>query len=90
MCDDRLSVDEVDDGQIEVIFCERFSPFAEIRTDFYDEIEKCTTVDAWKTSDENEGGVVTARVYDNGNVVFNNSEYEYCLDVLRAIKNLQK
>lgn len=38
------------------------SKYAEIRNDFYDEEEKNVYIDAWLTEDENEEGVVIAKV----------------------------
>ena len=87
MCDDRLSVDELEDTQIENIIRELYSPFAEIRTDFYDEIEKFWSVDAWRTDNENEEGVVVAKVFAD-RVEFTEDTFAECMDVIRAIKNL--
>ena len=88
MCDDRLSVDELEDDSIETIIREMFSPFAEIRIDFYDDTEKFWSVDAWRTDDENEEGVVVAKVFED-HVEYTESEYKEYMDVRRAIKNLQ-
>lgn len=38
------------------------SKYAEIRNDFYDEEEKNVYIDAWFTEDDNESGVVIAKV----------------------------
>lgn len=34
------------------------SIFSEVRMDFYDDIAELTSIDAWKTADDNEEGVV--------------------------------
>ena len=44
--------------------------WSEIRNDFYDEIKECTCIDAWETASDNEGGIVIARVYDDGTVEY--------------------
>jgi hypothetical protein len=38
------------------------SKYGEIRNDFYDDIEKNVYIDAWFTEDDNEEGVVIAKV----------------------------
>lgn len=38
------------------------SKYGEIRNDFYDDIEKKVYIDAWFTEDDNEEGVVIAKV----------------------------
>lgn len=89
MCPDRLSVDELEDNFIENIIREEYSPFSEIRTDHYDETEGFWSVDAWRTMDDNEEGVVVAKVYED-RIEYTEPLYEECMDVLRAIKELQK
>lgn len=84
-CDDRLSVDEIEDSHIDEIFREMFMPFGEIRYDYYDDIQKCHTIDGWKTSDDNEEGIVIARAFAD-KIEFSDAEYGNCLDVLRAIE----
>ena len=84
-CDDRLSVDEIEDSHIDEIFREMFMPFGEIRYDYYDDVQKCHTIDGWKTSDDNEEGVVIAKVFAD-RVEFSDTDYANCLDVLRAIE----
>lgn len=39
------------------------SKYAEVRSDFFDEIEEVQTVDAWMTSNDNEEGRVIAKVH---------------------------
>ncbi len=84
-CDDRLSVDEIEDSHIDEIFREMFMPFGEIRYDYYDDVQQCHTIDGWKTSDDNEEGVVIAKVFAD-RVEFSDTDYANCLDVLRAIE----
>lgn len=43
------------------------SKWKEIRNDNFDEIERCITIDAWKTNNDNEEGKVIAKVYEDGN-----------------------
>jgi hypothetical protein len=38
------------------------SKYAELRNDFYDDIEQKVYIDAWFTEDDNEEGVVIAKV----------------------------
>lgn len=38
------------------------SKYTEVRNDYYDDIEKKVDIDAWFTDDDNEEGVVIARV----------------------------
>ena len=44
--------------------------YNEVRIDNFDENENVWTVDAWKTSDDNEEGTVVAKISENGVVVF--------------------
>ena len=39
------------------------SKYAEVRSDFFDEIEEVQTVDAWMTSNDNEEGRVIAKIH---------------------------
>lgn len=87
-CVDRLSVDEIEDNDINEAFCEKYMPFAEIRHDYYDDIQKCTTIDVWKTGNDGEEGVVAARVFED-RVEFTNPLYAEYLDVLRAVKEVK-
>lgn len=88
-CDDRLSVDEIENDNIDEIFCELFKPFAEIRYDYYDDIQKCHVIDGWKTADDSEEGSVLARVFAD-KVEFVKAEYAECYDVLCAIEAVKK
>ena len=54
------------------------------RYDYYDDVQKCHTIDGWKTSDDNEEGIVIAKVFAD-RVEFSDTDYANCLDVLRAI-----
>lgn len=87
-CVDRLSVDEIEDNDIDETFCEKYMSFAEIRHNYYDDIQKCTTIDAWKTGDDNEEGIVVARVFED-RVEFTNPLYSEYLNVLRAVKEVR-
>lgn len=42
------------------------SKWKEIRNDNFDENERCITIDAWKTSNQNEEGKIIAKVYEDG------------------------
>ena len=48
--------------------------YAEVRCDFYDNVNGYWCVDAWRTSDDNEEGKVVAHIYDNGSVVYLDEE----------------
>lgn len=39
------------------------SKYAEVRSNYYDDIEEVQTVDAWFTDDDNEEGVVIAKIH---------------------------
>ena len=39
------------------------SKYAEVRGNFYDDIEEVQLIDAWVTDDDNEEGVVIAKVH---------------------------
>lgn len=64
--------------------------FAEIRNDFYDEEENCWYIDGWFTDDESESGVVVARVFSDGRVIYRKSSYATDAYVLDAVKECQK
>lgn len=64
---------------------ERLFPFGEIRTNYTDEDAGFTCVDAWYTEDDNEEGIVVAKIFDDGRVEFTEECYSEKLDVLRAI-----
>lgn len=44
--------------------------YTEVRINFYDDIDECWSVDAWKTSNPNEEGQVVAKIYDDTSVVW--------------------
>lgn len=44
--------------------------WSEIRNDYFDEDERCTYIDAWTTPNDNEEGVVIAKVYEDGVVEY--------------------
>lgn len=56
--------------------------YAEVRSNYYDDIKGATCIDAWKTADDNEEGEVVAYVYDNG-------EVEWCNPQARSSKLVQ-
>jgi hypothetical protein len=58
--------------------------YSEVRNDHYDDNSGCICIDAWNTADDNEEGVVVARVYKDA-VVFEVEKAKEALDVLRAI-----
>lgn len=64
--------------------------FGEIRNDFYDEEEKCWYIDGWFTADDNESGIVVARVFSDGRVIYTKSSYATDAEVLCAVKECQK
>ncbi len=39
------------------------SKYAEVRGNFYDDIEEVQLIDAWTTDDDNEEGIVIAKVH---------------------------
>lgn len=47
------------------------SIWSEVKADFTDEETGITSVDAYLTDDENEGGTVIATIDDKGNVTYN-------------------
>jgi hypothetical protein len=46
------------------------SNFKEVRSNYYNEEEKATYIDAWKTANDNEEGKVVVKVFDNGTVEY--------------------
>ena len=46
------------------------STFSHVSNHNFDEDEECYTIDAWKTEDGNEEGLVIAKVYKNGTLAF--------------------
>ena len=42
------------------------SKWSQIQNTFFDDVEKCYTIDAWLTDDPNEQGKVIAKVYEDG------------------------
>lgn len=65
-------------------------PFAEIRYNNFDTIENCYTIDAWCTDDDNEEGVVVAKVFLDKTVEFVSEDSKYHADVLLAIEECLK
>lgn len=89
---ETLGVDwrKLSDVDIANLINDKLTVYSEIRYDFFDETEKCHTIDAWKTEDDNEEGIVVAKVYEDGKIVFLNEEAEKDINVLAAIKELSK
>lgn len=50
------------------------SKWTEIRCDFFDEEEQTWLVDAWQTGDDDEEGVVIAKITEDGNVTYLDDE----------------
>ena len=61
--------------------------YAEVRCDFYDDIEGYWCVDAWRTNDDDEEGEVVAHVYDDGSVVWLNNNAKKSHYVQMVIKD---
>ena len=67
--------------------------FKEIRSDYYDEEEKATYIDAWKTLNGEEEGIVVAKVFDNRKIEYTKEAYkndelinEEIQEVLKTLK----
>ena len=64
------------------------SIYSEVRIDHFDDIKKEWCVDAWQTSDDNEEGVVVARICElTGNIRWIVPEAQYDPNVQEAIKD---
>lgn len=89
---ETLGVDwrKLSDVDIANLINDKVTVYAEIRYDFFDESEKCYTIDAWKTEDDNEEGIVVAKVYEDGKIIFLNEEAQKDVNVLAAIEELSK
>ena len=46
------------------------SKFDEVRSNYYNEEEHATYIDAWETDDPNEDGIVVAKVFDDSRVEY--------------------
>lgn len=42
--------------------------WVEIRSDYFDEEERCICIDAWETDDDNEEGRTIAKIYEDDNL----------------------
>lgn len=62
--------------------------YAEVRSNFYDEEDKCIVIDAWKTSNPDEEGLAVAKIYDNGNVDYLYPDSRYDKIVQEEIKSV--
>ena len=78
-----LSTADIDDA-MRADFVRALYHYSEVRNDHYDDVNECICIDAWKTADDNEEGIVVARVYKD-TVVFETESAQEALDVLRAI-----
>lgn len=60
--------------------------FSEVRCDFFDEVNGVWYVDGWFTANDNEGGIVVAKIYvKDFAVVYTDDEYrwdEYVQEVI--------
>ena len=50
--------------------------FKEIRSDYYNEEENATYIDAWKTTNIEEEGIVVAKVFNDGKVKYAKESYK--------------
>lgn len=66
------------------------SDYAEVRIDFYDEIDNVWCVDAWKSSNDNEEGKVVAKISDKGKVTYLDRDAERDPLVRETIENFLK
>ena len=60
------------------------SKYGEVRSDYYDEIENKIYIDAWFTYDDNEEGIVVAKVN------YKTKEVEYLDDEARTDEYVQE
>ena len=63
--------------------------FKEVRNDFYDEDKKCYVIDAWRTNNDNEEGVVVAEVYKD-KVIYMKENYKDLPEVIDAVNEASK
>ena len=63
--------------------------YCEVRNDYYDESAHFTTIDAWKSDDDNEEGKVVAVVHDRGDYWYTDPEAINDPMVEQAIKEVQ-
>ena len=43
----------------------RISKWKQINNEYFDDVERCVTIDAWKTGNPNEQGKIIAKVYED-------------------------
>ena len=67
-------------------FIKDMEDYAEVRCDFYDDIDGYWCVDAWRTNDNDEEGEVVAHVYNDGSVVYLDKEAKQSAYVKAIIK----
>lgn len=63
--------------------------FAELRNDYYDPDEKCYCIDGWRTSNNNEEGIVIARVYKD-KVTYKRPNYATLNQVIEIVEETKK
>lgn len=62
--------------------------FSEVRCDFFDDASGYWLVDAWRSDDDDEGGVVVAKINpETLEVAYNNPEYAKDSLVMDVVKN---
>lgn len=52
----------------------KMSKWADIENNFYDDIEGCWCIDAWKTNLDDEEGEIIAKIYDDGSIEYLDEE----------------
>lgn len=60
--------------------------FKEVRNGFYDEIQGCYCIDAWRTGSQSEEGVIVAKVYSKDRVEYTRPNYESLEEVKEAVE----
>ena len=62
--------------------------FAEVRCDFFDEVNGVWYVDGWFTANDNEEGIVVAKIYVRDfTIVYTDDEYRWDKYVQEVIDN---
>lgn len=62
--------------------------FSEVRCDFFDDVSGYWLVDAWKSDDDDEGGIVVAKINpETLEVTYNSPEYAKDCLVMDVVKN---
>lgn len=63
--------------------------FKEVRNDFYDEDKGCYVIDAWRTDNDNEEGIVVAEVYRD-KVVYTKESYKDLPEVIEVVNEVME